>query len=138
MKKILLPFILFCTNTLCAQPPGFTNVASHTGQFPYTVGDIFINAQSGGLAVFVNSSLIVSVKETDNERNFVVYPNPAGNVAFIQSVDGKQIKSVKLIDSQAREIPVRWQDGMLDVSSLQSGMFFLFIDDYKRISLIIE
>ena len=119
-------------------PIGFTNVTSHSGLQPYAVGDIFLGYQSGGLAVIVHSSLVVNVDEISTSKEYKVFPNPANHTVRIACTEGETIHDVKLFDVKGNEINVFFDQGLLDLSKEQRGVYILLIDGNKPLKVIIE
>lgn len=139
MKNGSFLFLLLAVCGGSAQVPiGFINSASHSSVNPYVVGDIFMGHQSGGLYVLVQSSLAVSIEETDETKNLVVFPNPTTNVLNIRCLDGNPIGVVHLFDLKGCEIPVVVDHGTLNLNGFQRGVYILWIEKHSPLKIIIE
>lgn len=78
---------------------------------------------------------VSSVKETQNERSYIVYPNPAGEKIFIKNQSsGYEVLKLSITDNQGKCHKVLYMDSSSDkpgftvsVSDLPSGIYFLEI-----------
>ncbi|KAB8151493.1 T9SS type A sorting domain-containing protein [Kordia sp. TARA_039_SRF] len=67
-------------------------------------------------------------------NNVSIYPNPASNSIHIQGVDS--IQTVEIHSIQGKKMQVSVFNSQIDISSLQSGIYFLKITDEQNRSVI--
>jgi len=105
------------------------DIASHSDSVTFLVGDtgvIYINIDPGTL----------SISGLDQSPTFNLSPNPALNELNISSVDGA-INSIRIFDMSGRMTFQETGNGTfqtLDVSSLESGVFVIEIENEKGVS----
>ncbi|WP_091520996.1 T9SS type A sorting domain-containing protein [Paenimyroides ummariense] len=74
-----------------------------------------------------------SLKEFIDDNTFNIYPNPAHNLINIQNSSNNNINFIHLMDTSGKIIKT-YKDDLehLDVSSVSSGNYLLFIQTSKQ------
>ena len=108
--------------------------------WPSGTVDILNNISADQVIHVVENSSSLSVNEFD-QNDIRIYPNPVNDILNISS--DRQLKEVKLFNVLQQEVlkiePN--QNGTLDISSLNSGIYFLHVygdNDSKWIQKIIK
>jgi hypothetical protein len=136
MQMRTLYFILcsfFLTNLTIAQRAGAIVSASNSGKQLFTVGDIFIQGNTGVLgSLNYISNLKVDVQDLDYEDNFILFPNPTTNYFEIKNRGNEEIKSLNLVNINGSKINLQNND----VTQLAPGVYFIQINEKKVIKLV--
>jgi hypothetical protein len=134
MKAVcLLICLFFVSNFILAQKAGALVTASNSGKQLFTVGDIFIQGNTGVLgSLNYISSVKLDVSDLDIEDDFVVYPNPTIDFFEIKNKGIQEIKSIHVVDIKGSKMNIQNND----VTQLLPGVYFIQINDKKVIKLI--
>lgn len=94
----------------------------------YTLGDIQIDETSGSLGaisflLFYEESVSV---ETPFTTDIKVYPNPTNN--YITVASDETIETIKITDTQGREILSTTNSQDIDLSEIASGIYIIIIN----------
>ena len=72
------------------------------------------------------------VKNLENKKEILVFPNPVRDKIFIETQDLK-IDKIMLISSEGNQFPISFHNNEIDISSLSVGIYFLKFQTNKGI-----
>ncbi|MBA2614114.1 MAG: T9SS type A sorting domain-containing protein [Bacteroidetes bacterium] len=73
---------------------------------------------------FFASAIVTAVKNNLNEKDILIYPNPANKNLFLQQ--NEEIKQIRIIDLQGREIMNNYTDAkQINIEGLLKGIYFV-------------
>lgn len=131
-----------------ATSPGFTNTTFQINNYSYTAptaGVYYFGLQNAittnaagsvfwAVDNFTVSSTTASIDEI-NARDFVIYPNPANEIIYINS-ENQPINDLSVIDINGREVMAASFENVLnatlDISSLSSGIYLITIESNQK------
>jgi hypothetical protein len=113
------------------------SAASLSNQYPFSVGDIYIEGSSGFLGSYAFlSNYKVDVKDLNEKDQFYVVPNPMDNTFQIK-VNGKsKIISLTIINESGQTMAHSIQSELTDISHFLPGIYFVKINDSNIIKFI--
>ena len=78
----------------------------------------------------------LSINKLSSDKKINVYPNPTSNFIQISNIDDVSIMIINVLGKTVMEIPNYGNNSNIDVSKLESGMYFIKIKDSSNLSLI--
>jgi hypothetical protein len=131
-----------------ATSPGFTNTTFQINNYSYTApsaGVYYFGLQNAittnaagsvfwAVDNFTVSSTTASIDEI-NASDFVIYPNPANEIIYINS-DHQTINDLSVVDINGREVMAASFENVLsatlDISNLSSGIYLITIESNQK------
>lgn len=100
-----------------------------TGKLEMSGSDVYIINSNELHYVDIDNILKVDLENNENKTEIFIYPNPAKNIIFINSV--LDIKSHEMISISGQIIDVELINNSIDVSSLHPGVYIFSIVDIE-------
>lgn len=114
-----------------------TTVESPTTTVNYTVTGVDANGCMNSTVITQSVSTCAGVSATLNDRAaFTVYPNPSSGHINIILGDGNTSANLEIMDAIGKVVmkqKLSKQESLIDISGLQSGMYFYVIKDDAKI-----
>ena len=88
-----------------------------------------------------NACAALGVEDIINDLDFAVYPNPATDILYINSIKGDEIDELKIINQIGQEVLRTSQSSSIDVSALSDGLYIIEIkvgEEKMRSKILIE
>lgn len=109
--------------------------ANNSG-FPYSyyyIDDVCLSNDSIFTYNYSFNCPLTSLSDLDHlKADIDVFPNPSNNYVYIRSKDGLEF-SARLFDSFGNSLNTNFSNNALDLSALQSGMYFIEITSGKNV-----
>ncbi|MBK6611804.1 MAG: T9SS type A sorting domain-containing protein [Sphingobacteriales bacterium] len=121
--------VVGCIQTAYATHDQFGNIINDPWSTPFASSGFDLDA------VGVIHTGTTGVNDLSAKNNFIIYPNPANRIVFIQNNGNDEIKSITLTNNLGqivKSIASIVQTQAINVSALPDGIYFLAIADNKK------
>lgn len=137
MKTFLLLLCIQISSLLMGQSTqGSIVFAANAGKSPFTLGEIFVDSQSGlmgTISFLINTS--VELIDENTEDHFLVFPNPTKGNFTIKTPLDYDVKSLAIIDTKGKTIFLQ-DEKEYDLSNILPGIYVLWINNEKALKII--
>lgn len=100
-----------------------------------TSSDGDVNLNQGNYDVWVlKISTVLDLADIANHKDIYLYPNPTNGIITIES--NIKIESVRIFDSLGKLVISKGNNEIIDISGLNSGIYFIKINKFKTYKII--
>ena len=137
MKYCFIVFFCYLFANAFSQSIGTISSASMAGKNSFTVGDIFVSGETGGLGSLITiTGKLIGVDDVNTNDDFIIFPNPFYTEFSIENKNHTKIQTIKILDASGKSIDNLQQATTYDGSKLVAGIYYIVIDKSKAIKLI--